>query len=139
VKRAAGVSPAVDGSLMRAAERARRDAYAPYSRFTVGAALLTRDGRIFAGCNVENASYGLSICAERAAVFNAVSAGDRDFVAIAIACKPGVAAPCGACRQVLNEFAPKLTVYYRGANRRVIKRRLDQLLPEAFGLKRRRP
>ena len=86
---------------------------------------------------MENASYGLTICAERVAVFNAVAAGERDFVAIAVAAG-AAAAPCGACRQVLGEFAPRLDVYFRGAGGRVVKRRLDQLLPEAFALRTRR-
>jgi len=129
---------AVDAAtLMEAAERARSRAHAPYSHFTVGAALLTRRGTIVTGCNVENASYGLTICAERVAVFNAVAAGERDFVAIAVAAG-AAAAPCGACRQVLGEFAPRLDVYFRGAGGRVVKRRLDQLLPEAFALRTRR-
>jgi cytidine deaminase len=120
---------------MREAERARRQAYAPYSGFAVGAALLARSGIVFHGCNVENASYGLSICAERSALFHAVSAGQRHFVAIAVAGPPGRAAPpCGACRQVLSEFAPRLEVIFRGAGGRLLRRRLDALLPEAFAL-----
>jgi cytidine deaminase len=124
---------------MREAERARRRAYAPYSGFAVGAALLTRSGSVIHGCNVENASYGLSICAERNAVLQAVSAGDSDFVALAVAAPKGKAAPpCGACRQVLHEFAPRLAVIYRGTGGRLRARRLDQLLPEAFGIARGR-
>jgi cytidine deaminase len=118
---------------MRAAEHARRLAHAPYSKFPVGAALLTRSGRVITGCNVENASYGLGICAERAAVFRAVAEGERDFVAIAVTGKAGVAAqPCGACRQVLHEFAPDLIMYFRGARGRLMRRSLSQLLPDAF-------
>ncbi|MGH7741917.1 MAG: cytidine deaminase [Candidatus Eiseniibacteriota bacterium] len=123
---------------MREAERARRTAWAPYSGFSVGAALLTRSGRVIHGCNVENASYGLSICAERNAVFHAVSAGQWDFVALAVAGPAGRGAPpCGACRQVLHEFAPRLNISFRGAAGRLRTRRLDHLLPEAFGLARR--
>ena len=130
------MSPA---ALMREAVRARRRAYAPYSGFSVGAALLTRSGRVIHGCNVENASYGLSICAERSALFQAVSSGDSDFVALAVAAPAGrPAPPCGACRQVLHEFAPRLAVIYRGTSGRLLARRLDQLLPEAFGLARAR-
>ena len=130
--RRSAVSPA---ALMREAERARLHAYAPYSGFRVGAALLTRSGAVIHGGNVENASYGLSICAERSAVFRAIGAGQRDFVAIAVAGPPGRGAPpCGACRQVLSEFAPRLEVIFRGAGGRLRRRRLDALLPEAFGL-----
>lgn len=130
------VTPA---ALMRAAERARKNAYAPYSNFTVGAALLTKSGRVITGSNVENASYGLSMCAERVAVFKAATDGEREFVAIAVACRRGAsAAPCGACRQVLNDYSPRLTVYYRNKAGRTVSRRLDQLLPEAFWLSRSR-
>jgi cytidine deaminase len=119
--------------LMRVANAARRQSYAPYSRFTVGAALLTRGGRVIAASNVENSSYGLSICAERAAVFKAISEGERDFVAIAVTGPAGRAAqPCGSCRQVLHEFAPGLIVHFRGAGGRTLTRSLDQLLPHAF-------
>ena len=94
-------------SLARAAIAAAERAYAPYSKFKVGAALLAEDGRVFTGCNVENASYGLTNCAERTAVFKAVSEGVTRFAAIAIAGGVGdVAMPCGACRQVLAEFCP---------------------------------
>src|SRR5579864_6622228 len=94
--------------LLRAARSASRQAYCPYSRFAVGAALLSADGRVFAGCNVENASYGLTICAERNAIFQAVAAGERRIQAIAIYTPtPTPSAPCGACRQVLYEFGPE--------------------------------
>jgi cytidine deaminase len=118
---------------MAEAERARATSYSPYSRFAVGAALLTRGGRIVHGCNVENASLGLSLCAERTAVFKAVSEGDCDFVAIAITAEPGaVASPCGACRQVLHEFAPDLQVYWRDRRGRIVGRRLGELLASPF-------
>ena len=119
--------------LMEEARRARRMAHAPYSRFPVGAALLTSTGRIFLGCNVENASYGLTTCAERAAVFAAVVAGEREFSAIAITAREGQGAPpCGACRQVLQEFAPGMWVYWRDDRGRILKSRLKALLPKAF-------
>ena len=95
--------------LVRAALEVQQRAYAPYSQFKVGAALLAANGEIFKGCNVENASYGLAICAERAAVIAAVAAGQQPFEMLAVAA-PGGASPCGACRQVLFEFAPELPI-----------------------------
>jgi cytidine deaminase len=119
--------------LMAEAEKARKTSYSPYSRFAVGAALLTKSGRVVHGCNVENSSFGLSCCAERTAVFKAVSEGEREFVAIAITAGPKRgAAPCGACRQVLYEFAPDLLVYFRGDRGTVTRRRLRALLADAF-------
>jgi len=118
-------------ALIDAARQARQRAYAPYSSFSVGAALRVRSGRVFTGCNVENASYGLTICAERVAVVKAVSEGERDFEAIAVVSQGGVM-PCGACRQVLAEFNPNLRVIMvdlEGNNREFC---LSQLLPEAF-------
>ena len=132
--------PRIDGkALMREAERARRQAYAPYSDFPVGAALLTGDGTVVHGCNVENASYGLTVCAERNAVFQAVARGLKDYVAIAVTAREGKGAPpCGSCRQVLHEFAPKLSVYFRDARGRITRRRLPALLPDGFMLRQRR-
>lgn len=106
-----GAAMAVDWeALMGRAREAASRAYAPYSRFTVGAALLGADGRVYAGCNVENASYGLCLCAERNALFHAVSCGCRAFAALAIAA-PRPSPPCGACRQALAEFCgPTLEV-----------------------------
>ncbi|MGY4706804.1 cytidine deaminase [Candidatus Bipolaricaulota sp. J31] len=122
--------------LVRRAVEARKRAYAPYSGFAVGAALLTADGRIFTGCNVENASYGLTVCAERTALFKAVSEGAREFEAIAIACGEGSCAPCGACRQVLYEFAPDLLVIMADATGEETREaRLSELLPRGFGPK----
>jgi cytidine deaminase len=122
--------------LLRAACDARLRSHSPYSRFRVGAALLCRDGRIVTGTNVENASYGLSICAERAAVCRAVAEGARDFVAIAI-CADGrtPTPPCGACRQVLVEFGLDLEVFLggeAGPDGPVKTFRLRDLIPEAF-------
>lgn len=97
--------------LLEAARAVADHAHVPYSGFPVGAALLTEDGQVITGCNVENASFGLTVCAERVAIGKAVSEGHRKFVAIAIwAKKAAPCTPCGACRQVLAEFAPKLTV-----------------------------
>lgn len=113
----------------------RENAYAPYSNFTVGAALVTEDGTVFGGVNVENASYGLAICAERTAAVAAVAAGHRNFRAIAIAGPEStVTAPCGACRQFLNEFNPQLEVAYTTPGGMKVTT-LDQLLADAFGPK----
>lgn len=119
-------------ALIEQAKRAREGAYAPYSHFAVGAALLTRSGRVFTGANVENASYGLTVCAERVAVFNAVTAGEREFAAIAIASSNG-ASPCGACRQVLAEFGLDMLVISVDMNDCVRQWRLEELLPASFG------
>ncbi|HLJ65091.1 MAG TPA: cytidine deaminase [Stellaceae bacterium] len=122
-------------TLIEEARAARERAYAPYSHFQVGAALRVGNGRIFAGVNVENASYGATICAERAAVFAAVSAGHRDFTALAVlADLAHPVAPCGLCRQVLAEFtrtAPVIMANLKGA---IAVRRVEELLPLAFAL-----
>ncbi len=120
--------------LLDQAKSASEKAYAPYSGYKVGAALLCSDGTVFTGCNVENASYSLTICAERNAVFQAVAAGQRDFLALAIYVDGEVLfPPCGACRQVLAEFNPNLHILY--ANRLgSILSDLDRLLPQAFTL-----
>lgn len=119
--------------LAQLAATARNSAYAPYSKFQVGAALLAENGEVFNGCNVENASYGLTICAERTAVFKAVSAGHTSFTAIAISV-PGSGSPCGACRQVLNEFNPAMMIYLADEKGRITRETtLQQLLPDAFG------
>ena len=136
----AGRAPAASTfqALLSAARAVRRQAHAPYSRFQVGAAVLDEAGRIHVGCNVENASYGLSVCAERNAVWKAVSEGERDLVAIAITARQGHGAPpCGSCRQVLQEFAPKIMVCWRDGRGRLLKRRLPQLLPVPFAFPER--
>ena len=104
--------------LCQAALEARSQAHAPYSQFMVGAALQTTSGHISPGCNLENRSYGLTNCAERVALGNAVAAGHRDFQAIAIA-SPGGVLPCGACRQVLLEFCPQLTIFLIDVDKQV--------------------
>ncbi|HZL44660.1 MAG TPA: cytidine deaminase [Opitutaceae bacterium] len=120
--------------LAAAARRAAKSSYAPYSKFRVGAAVLTASGKIFAGGNVENASYGLSNCAERTAVFKAVTEGHRELVAVAVYTptrKPTL--PCGACRQVIHEFGPNAVVLCVCDSSDQHKTTLDQLLPGAFG------
>jgi cytidine deaminase len=122
-------------SLISAARRAQAHAYAPYSNFHVGAALESAEGVVFLGCNVENASYGLTICAERAAVCAAVSAGVTRFRrAVVVSDVDPPAAPCGACRQVLAEFADAaLPIESRTPAGARVRHRLGDLLPEAFG------
>jgi cytidine deaminase len=122
-------------ALIKAAASARLGAVAPYSKFKVGAALLTRGGEVIKGANVESASYGLTCCAERVALFKALTAGKRDFVAVAVVARaPGGPMPCGACRQLLAEYAPKAAVWV--ADSRALKAirefTVQQLLPEAF-------
>jgi cytidine deaminase len=120
-------------SLISAARSAQTRAYAPYSKFRVGAALEAMDGAVFAGCNVENASYGLTMCAERAAICAAVSAGAQRFRrAVVVSDVDPPAAPCGACRQVLAEFGLDLLIEGVGS-KRTVTWRLSDLLPAAFG------
>jgi cytidine deaminase len=119
--------------LISAATEAAKHSYSPYSNFRVGAALLSKSGKIYTGCNVENASYGLANCAERTAVFKAISEGERDFEMMAISSVGGVY-PCGACRQVLNEFAPDLKLVLGDFERNLTgETSLRDLLPNAFG------
>jgi cytidine deaminase len=122
-------------ALIEAAQSARAHAYAPYSRYHVGAAVLGGSGRIYSGCNVENTSYGLSICAERVAILKAISEGEREIAALAVATENG-ATPCGACRQVLFEFGPTARVLLSGADGTRKDLALDRLLPDAFTLKK---
>lgn len=120
--------------LSAAAREASKRAYCPYSKFPVGAALLTAGGEILSGCNIENASYGLTMCAERTTVFHAVARGHRGIKAIVIYTPtPFPTAPCGACRQVLNEFAPEAEVICVCDGRDEIRMAVRELLPDAFG------
>lgn len=130
------MEPQIDHeALVNAAREAQKGAYAPYSNFPVGAGLLADSGEVFRGCNVENISFGLTICAERSAVFAALQAGRQKFVAIAIATNAArPSAPCGACRQVLAEFAPNLVVFSQGREAEVTRWNLASLLPEPFDL-----
>lgn len=119
--------------LLSKASEARLKAYAPYSNFFVGAALLGTDGKIYQGANVENASYGVTCCAERVALFKAVTEGTKDFKAIAIVV-PGGGSPCGVCRQALNEFSPSLPVILGDEEGNIVSETtLLDLLPDAFG------
>lgn len=121
--------------LIAAAARFREMAVAPYSQFKVGAALLTSEGAVIGGANVESASYGLTCCAERVALFKALTEGHRDFTAVAVVTAvPGGSTPCGACRQLLAEYAPKARVWMASvdAPRKVREFRVTSLLPLAF-------
>jgi cytidine deaminase len=120
-------------ALLQAARQARTRAYAPYSGYLVGAAVLTADGSVVAGCNVENASYGATICAERVALTAAVAQGHRTFTALALVTENG-GAPCGLCRQVMVELAPAMTVYIGAADGRYTETTVAELVPLAFNL-----
>ncbi|MEW6307552.1 MAG: cytidine deaminase [Bacillota bacterium] len=122
-----------DHNLIKEAAVARERAWAPYSRFRVGAALLAADGSVHTGCNVEDASYGLTMCAERVALYNAVSRGHRAFTALAVvADAPCPVSPCGACRQAYMGFAPDLRVVMANLAGQVTRATLAELLPSAF-------
>ena len=132
-----GTSKHDRAEMILAAKRAKRRAYAVYSNFRVGAALLTGNGSIVEGCNVENSSYGLTICAERNAVFQAVSRGETTFRSMAIVSDdPGFITPCGACRQVLAEFAPRLEIILTNAAGEKKITSLDKLFPVPPDLKK---
>lgn len=120
--------------LMKQAIEARGTAYVPYSKFPVGAALLAADGKVYTGCNIENAGYSLTNCAERTAVFKAVSEGVKTFAALAVSADtPGPVSPCGACRQVLAEFCPPdMPVYLTNLKGDVQETTISELLPGAF-------
>jgi cytidine deaminase len=119
--------------LIKKAKTARLKAYAPYSKFKVGAALLTKSGKVYTGANVENSTYGLTVCAERVAVFKAINDGNKDFVKIVVAAdKNPPITPCGACRQVLSEFAHDLEVVCVNLKGKIDRYSLKELLPEAF-------
>ncbi len=131
----ASVSATIDKqALLDAAAQARLAAYAPYSKYKVGAAVLADDGRVYTGANVENASYGLTICAERAAIFAAANAGARKLRAVAVVVggrQPG--RPCGACRQVIREFGTDVLVLMAGAEGGRAESTIAELLPASFG------
>ncbi|HSM58152.1 MAG TPA: cytidine deaminase [Candidatus Sulfomarinibacteraceae bacterium] len=118
--------------LEQAACESRSRAYAPYSKFQVGAAVLAESGAIYSGVNVENASYGLTTCAERVAIFQAVAAGERRILAVAVCTESGVT-PCGPCRQVMREFATDLPIFILDKEGRSRQTSLSELLPDSFG------
>ncbi len=127
--------------LMQKAIEAMDHSYSPYSGYRVGAALLCGDGRVFRGCNIENAAFSPTVCAERCAIFKAISEGARDFCAIAVVGgkageAPGRAAPCGVCRQVMAEFCDgdSFTVYLLDGDGNIESYMLSELLPESFGM-----
>lgn len=123
-----------DEKLLELALDARKNAYVPYSGYAVGAALLTEDGKVFAGCNIENAAYGNTLCAERTALVKAVSEGCRKFTRLAVVGNStDYCWPCGACRQMLYEFAPELEVLVARKDHQFVKFPLRELLPHGFG------
>lgn len=135
ISREENASPVSDEELLKLARMAMQNSYSPYSHYAVGAALLCENGRVYLGCNIENASFGITNCAERTALFKAVSEGEREFSAIAISSNGAAPYPCGACRQALNEFAPAMRVMVIDGEGNVGKTTLPQLLPHGFGPK----
>lgn len=125
----------VEETLVEKASTVLENAYAPYSNFRVGAALLTTDGDIYTGCNVENAAYGSTICAERTAIFKAVSEGEKEFSTISIVLEnnEGIGSPCGACRQVMNEFNAEMKVIMANTDGDYKVSNVEKLLPDSFG------
>jgi len=121
--------------LLSAAEEIKQSAYVPYSKFHVGAALLTKSGKVYTGCNIENASYGATCCAERVAIFKAVSDGETEFMAIAISGDSEYTYPCGICRQVMVEFSPDMLVIVGDSKGDYKEHTASSLLPELFGPK----
>ncbi|XP_063001324.1 cytidine deaminase [Elgaria multicarinata webbii] len=133
--RSPGIGPEQVELLLAACREAKEFAYCPYSKYPVGAALLTTDGKVYSGCNVENACYPLGVCAERTAIQKAVSEGHTKFRAMAISCnsRESYAVPCGACRQVLREFGKHWDIYLTKADGTYIQKTLEELLPLSFG------
>ena len=128
------ISQTVRSRLEKSARLAAKSSYSPYSKFPVGAAILSGSGKIYSGCNVENASYGLCNCAERTAVFTAAAAGERVLHCVVVYTPtPTVTTPCGACRQVIYEFGPAASVISICDSLEAIETTLDKLLPTAFG------
>ena len=120
--------------LIEAAKKARENAFAPFSNFKVGAALETADGKVYAGCNIENASYGLTVCAERVAIWKALSEGERAFSQIVVAADTDeLTPPCGACRQIIWEFCGDIPVTLTNLRDKSETVKMSELLPRAFG------
>src|SRR5512146_1420555 len=135
------ISKSEQDRLLQEAEKVSERAYAPFSKFFVGCAILTSEGKTYVGCNVENSSYGLTNCAERTAIFTAIadkSDGRKlDIKAVAVVNRDGVScAPCGACRQVIFEFGPNAVVIYRGENGQPVQTPITELLPVGFRLEK---
>ncbi len=136
----AALSEAKAAELLQLAQEVSAHAYAPFSKFHVGAAILTQGGDVFTGCNVENSSFGLTNCAERTAIFSAVAAGalsrEHELIAIAVVNREGaICSPCGACRQVIFEFGPEAVVIYRAHSGQIVQSLAKELLPEGFRLR----
>ena len=122
--------------LVAYALKAMKNAYAPYSKYQVGAALVTRSGKIFTGCNIENASYGLSVCAERVALWKAISGGEKNLKAmVVVASDKKTPTPCGACLQVMSELAPRMDLFLVNQTNKITRKKLLELLPHPFRLK----
>lgn len=120
--------------LLNKAKKAQRMAYVPYSKFPVGAALLTRSGETYLGCNIENASYGATNCAERTAIFKAISEGEKDFIALAVVGNdPDFTFPCGICRQVIHEFAKDIEIIFENNQGQILPLTMKDLFPHPFG------
>jgi len=133
------ISQVEQDALLREAQSVSERAYAPFSKFFVGAAIVTSDGNVYVGCNVENSSFGMTNCAERTAIFTAVAdrerAGKLDIKAVAVVNRDGVpCAPCGACRQVIYEFGPSAIIIYRNKDGKIAQTLITELLPEGFRL-----
>ena len=127
-----------DRELMQRAIDARELSYSPYSKFAVGAALLCADGTVFTGANIENAAFGPSVCAERVAMFKAISEGKREFVKLAVTCEGDHCRPCGVCRQVMFEHAPDMEVLMGNPDGEFVRTTVRELLPDGFSLRRER-
>jgi cytidine deaminase len=133
------ISQAEQEALLREAQSVSERAYAPFSKFFVGAAIVTADGKVYVGCNVENSSFGMTNCAERTAIFTAIAdrarPGKLDIKAVAVVNRDGVpCAPCGACRQVIYEFGPNAIIIYRSKEGQIAQTPITDLLPEGFRL-----
>ena len=127
-----------DRELMQRAIEARELSYSPYSKFAVGAALLCADGTVYTGANIENAAFGPSVCAERVAMFKAISEGKREFVKLAVTCESDHCRPCGVCRQVMFEHAPDMEVLMGNPDGEYVRTTVRELLPDGFTLQQER-